>query len=126
MKLIKFIPMMIFIAINLIVIVAMIFCALTAYLPPQHYPGVSYWGLAFPVFLAMNTLFIVFWLIFKPAAYAPIALSTSKAKHQKAASRYCPTTPWHSEWTTTSLWKRTASTATSKTARQTSYVCKKP
>ena len=65
MKLIKFIPMMIFIAINLIVIVAMIFCALTAYLPPQHYPGVSYWGLAFPVFLAMNTLFIVFWLIFK-------------------------------------------------------------
>lgn len=65
MRLLKFIPMMVFIAINLLVIVAMIFCALTAYLPPRHYSGVSYWGLAFPVFLVLDVLFVVFWLIFK-------------------------------------------------------------
>ena len=55
----------IFIAINIIVIVAMNFCAYTAYLHPTYHPNFSYFGLAFPVFLAANVLFFFFWLLRK-------------------------------------------------------------
>ncbi len=65
MRLLKTIPLLIFIAINLLMIVAMNFCAYTSYLPPQDYSKWSYFGLMFPVFLVVNVLFILFWLIFK-------------------------------------------------------------
>lgn len=65
MRLLKTIPLMIFIAINLLMIVAMNFCAYTSCLPPQNTPQYSYFGLMFPVFLAFNMLFVFFWLIFK-------------------------------------------------------------
>ncbi len=65
MRLLKTIPLMIFIAINLLMIVAMNFCAYTSCLPPQNTPQYSYFGLMFPVFLAFNVLFVFFWLIFK-------------------------------------------------------------
>lgn len=65
MKLFVKIPMLIFIAINILVIVAMNFCAYTSWLPPQTYPNWSYFGLMFPVFLAADILFVLFWLIFK-------------------------------------------------------------
>ena len=65
MRLLKTIPVLIFIAINLLMIVAMNFCAHTSCLPPQDYPEWSYWGLMFPVFLVVNVLFVLFWLIFK-------------------------------------------------------------
>ncbi|MBO4429788.1 MAG: endonuclease/exonuclease/phosphatase family protein [Bacteroidaceae bacterium] len=65
MRLLKTIPLLIFIAINLLMIVAMIFCVHTSCLPPQDYPEWSYWGLMFPVFLVVNVLFVLFWLIFK-------------------------------------------------------------
>lgn len=65
MKLLKKIPLFIFIAINLLFVVAMIFCAYTSMLPPQDYPKFSYFGLMFPVFLAVNILFVLFWLVFK-------------------------------------------------------------
>lgn len=65
MRLLKTIPLLIFIAINLLMIVAMNFCAHTSCLPPQNYPEWSYWGLMFPVFLVVNVLFVFFWLIFK-------------------------------------------------------------
>lgn len=65
MRLLKKIPMMLFIAINLLMMMAMIFCAYTSTLPPQEHPHVSYMGLMFPVFAAANALFIPFWLIFK-------------------------------------------------------------
>lgn len=61
----KKIPMYIFIAINLLMIMAMNFCAYTSYLPPQTYPNWSYYGLMFPIFLIANILFIFFWLTFK-------------------------------------------------------------
>lgn len=57
--------MILFIAINLLVIMAMIFCAYTCMLPPQTYPNWSYFGMAFPVFAVLDIIFIVFWLIFK-------------------------------------------------------------
>lgn len=65
MKLLRNIPLYILIATNLITIMAMIFCAYSSMLPPQKYVGLSYWGLAFPVFLTANICFIIFWLIFK-------------------------------------------------------------
>ncbi|MBR1666761.1 MAG: endonuclease/exonuclease/phosphatase family protein [Bacteroidaceae bacterium] len=57
--------MIIFIAINLLTIVAMIFCAYTSYLPPQRFPHLSYFGLMFPFFLGANVVFLFFWLVFK-------------------------------------------------------------
>ena len=65
MKLLKTIPLVLFIAVNLLVIAAMIFCAYTSCLPPQNHPQCSYFGLMFPVFLVLNILFLLFWLIVK-------------------------------------------------------------
>ena len=65
MKLLKTISLVIFIVINLFMIVAMNFCAYTSYIPPQNHPEWSYFGLMFPVFLAVNVLFVLFWLIVK-------------------------------------------------------------
>lgn len=65
MKLLKTIPMIIFIAINLTMIVAMNFCAYSAWIPPQEHMGWSYFGLMFPALLVLNLCFIPFWLIFK-------------------------------------------------------------
>ncbi len=65
MRLLKKIPMYIFIAINLLMIVAMNFCAYTSYLHPQSHPHLAYFGLMFPVFLVATACFVPFWLIFK-------------------------------------------------------------
>ncbi len=65
MRLLKTIPLAIFIAINLLMVVAMNLCAYTSCLPPQDYPQYSYFGLMFPVFLAANVVFVFFWLVFK-------------------------------------------------------------
>lgn len=61
----KFIPLTIFIAINILVIMAMNFCAYTSYLHPTYHPNWSYFGLAFPAFLLLDICFVFFWLIFK-------------------------------------------------------------
>lgn len=55
----------IFIAMNIVVIVAMNFCAYTSYLHPSVHPNWSYFGLLFPVFLALNMLFLLGWLVVK-------------------------------------------------------------
>lgn len=65
MRLLKTIPLVIFAAINLLVIVAMNYCAYTSTLPPQDYAKWSYFGLMFPAFLSINVIFVFFWLIFK-------------------------------------------------------------
>ena len=65
MRLLKTIPLVIFIAINLFMIVAMNFCAYTSCLPSQDIPQWSYFGLMFPVFLGVHVFFVLFWLIFK-------------------------------------------------------------
>ena len=62
---IKKIPQYIFIAINLIVVIAMNFCAYTTHLHSQVYPNYSYFGMIFPIFLLGSMAFIVFWMIFK-------------------------------------------------------------
>lgn len=64
----------IFFAANLLVIAAMALCALTSYLPPQKYPNWSYLGLMFPVFLALNVAFVVFWLVtWRKTLWLPLA-----------------------------------------------------
>ena len=70
----KYIPLAIFIVINIICIMAMNICAYSSYLPPQTYPNWSYLGLLFPVFLVPNILFILFWLVFKRVfVFIPLA-----------------------------------------------------
>ncbi len=61
----KYIPLTLFVVINILFVVAMNLSAYSAYLPPQTYPNVSYWGLLFPIFLVANVLFVFFWLTFK-------------------------------------------------------------
>jgi len=64
-KQIKYTFITTFIAINLTMIVAMIFCAYSSYLSPHIHPNVSYFGMVFPGMLFINILFVPFWLIFK-------------------------------------------------------------
>ena len=54
-----------FIAINITIVMAMIFCAYSCYIHPHRHPNVSYIGMAFPVFLVLNIFFVPFWLIVK-------------------------------------------------------------
>lgn len=51
------------IATNIIVIVAMMFCAYSSHLDPRVHPSVSYFGMLMPVAVAANAFFILFWLI---------------------------------------------------------------
>lgn len=65
MRLLKVIPKTIFIVINVLTVMTMLFCAYSVTLPPQQYPRLSESGMWFPVFLVMNMAFVLFWLIFK-------------------------------------------------------------
>ena len=65
MKLLKTIPLAIFVALNLLVVLGMIACAYTSWLPPQEHPHLAYYGLMFPVFMVADSIFVFFWLIFK-------------------------------------------------------------
>lgn len=49
---------------NVLVIILMLLCAFSPYINPQTFPVLSCAGLAFPIFLLLNTLFLIFWLIF--------------------------------------------------------------
>lgn len=65
MKRLRKIILTVCVVVNLLLIAAMLACAYTAYLPPQDYPYLSYWGLMFPIFLIANVCTIPVWLIFK-------------------------------------------------------------
>jgi len=54
----------IFVAINLIVVIAMIFSAYSCRLSPREVLFVSYWGMLFPFFCGAAIFFILFWLVF--------------------------------------------------------------
>lgn len=47
---------------NTLLAAGMMASALSAWAEPQRHPGLSYWGLFFPLFLAANIAFLVFWL----------------------------------------------------------------
>lgn len=59
---------------NALVAILMLVCAFSPYISPQALPILSCTGLAFPIFLLMNILFLIFWLIFhKLYALLPLA-----------------------------------------------------
>ena len=62
---IKKIPQYFFIAVNLLVVVAMNVCAYTTWLNSNKFPDYSHLGMVFPLFLLGSLFFLVFWMIFK-------------------------------------------------------------
>ncbi len=50
-------------AVNFLFACAMLFCAYSSYIDPVHHPVMSCTGLAFPIMLLVNVLFLFFWLI---------------------------------------------------------------
>ena len=65
MNRLKRIILIISVAVNLLLIAAMLLCAYSAYLPSQDYPHLSYLGLMFPIFLIANICAVPFWLVFR-------------------------------------------------------------
>ena len=55
-----------FLLLNFLVILALLISYLAVYIPPDKFWVPSFFGLAFPFFVAANILFIVFWAILKP------------------------------------------------------------
>ncbi|MGN1263565.1 MAG: AP endonuclease, partial [Prevotella sp.] len=59
---------------NIATVIIMLLMGFADYVNPVSYPTLSCLGLAFPVFLLINLLCLVFWLIFKwRMALIPIA-----------------------------------------------------
>ena len=56
----------IFLALNFLFILVLIFAYLSAYIPPDKYWLPSIFGLLYPYILSLNILFVLFWLIIKP------------------------------------------------------------
>lgn len=50
------------IVLNSLCVLGMVACAYSIYFDPQVHPRISYWGLAFPVFLVPTVLFGIVWL----------------------------------------------------------------
>ena len=57
-KIIKYV----LVVLNVFSVLGMMACGYSIYFEPQHYPNLSYWGQAFPVFLVTTILFAIFWL----------------------------------------------------------------
>ncbi len=51
--------------VNLVFLLLLLGCVLSSYLPPESFPRLALSGLAFPVLLVVNLLFLPFWLIFQ-------------------------------------------------------------
>lgn len=49
--------------INILTVLGMLFCAYSSYLDPVRHPVMACTGLAFPIFLILTILFLVFWLV---------------------------------------------------------------
>lgn len=52
-------------AINILLVLVMLMCAYSVYLSPANFPNWSWLGMVFPVPLAANILFLLFWLCAK-------------------------------------------------------------
>lgn len=63
-QLIKNILLRLVVGANAATVLFLLLCGLSTYLQPAVFPRLSVVGLAFPVFLAVNLLFVPFWLIF--------------------------------------------------------------
>ncbi len=59
-KIVRFCLMMV----NICCVLAMLFCAYSPYVNPVEHPTLSCCGLAFPITLCVNLLFVILWLVF--------------------------------------------------------------
>ena len=50
---------------NTLMAILMLLCAFSPYISPYTFPILACTGLAFPIFLALNLMFLLFWLIFR-------------------------------------------------------------
>ncbi len=50
---------------NLLTVLLLWTCVLSTYLPPNEYPRLSLLGLLFPVFLCVDLIFVLLWLLYK-------------------------------------------------------------
>lgn len=48
---------------NILIVMGMLFCAYSPYLDPVRHPVLACSGLAFPIFLILTVLFLLFWLV---------------------------------------------------------------
>ena len=73
---------------NLLVVTGLLLCAYSVYFPPQTYPWMAELGLAFPAFLILTLLFLVFWCVVKKAysLFSLVALLASAG----TIRTYCP------------------------------------
>ena len=70
----KRISVSLFLGANLCTIVLMWLCVALTFVSPDIIPRLSLLTLAFPVFLAVDLLFVIFWLLFKARlVWVPIA-----------------------------------------------------
>src|SRR5690606_32143948 len=53
-------------ALNIMAVVALLLCYLSSYIDPRTFWLPAFFGLAYPIVLAANLLFLVFWLLFRP------------------------------------------------------------
>ncbi len=53
-----------FVAINIIVVVALVLCSYTYHLNSYNYPDYSYWGMFLPIFLCAAIFLMFIWLLF--------------------------------------------------------------
>lgn len=73
-QLIKNLTVSLLLGANICTILLMWLCILLTYVSPEQLPRLSLLTLAFPVFLAANVLFTIFWLLFQARlAWVPIA-----------------------------------------------------
>ena len=65
MKIIKTVAVQLFTGINIATILFLWACCLATYLSPAAFPRLALLSLTFPLFLGLNVVFVIFWLIFK-------------------------------------------------------------
>jgi len=57
------IPVKLFLVLNIIVVLPLLCSYLAAYIPPDRFWPIAFIGLAYPVLVILNLLFVIFWLI---------------------------------------------------------------
>lgn len=88
MTILKRLTVGLFLGANICTILLLWLCVALTYISPEHLPRLSLLTLAFPIFLAVNLLFFVFWLLFKARlAWIPAAGILIIASH---CLDYCP------------------------------------
>ena len=73
-----YLVLLLLLGVNLLITGLLVFSAYSPYVQPVEHPVRSCFGLAFPIFLILNGLFLLFWLIIRQykAALLPVPSSS--------------------------------------------------